>query len=231
MDKVIPIMPCPNIKAQVEFYQQLGFELIDLYTSPNPYAAVQYGIIELHFYGSRKVVPPENPTMCFVQVDDVDAVYDIFSGNLKKHTGKVPRSGIPRITKVRDLSNDRRFTLTDTGGNTIFVGSRTKADTVNFFRTLQNEEFAQKFAVLYDLVYSKEDCRVAANMLLKLAAVKDSLNDLDKAKFLLVAIEIQVILEQAMDDIELKSLFEVHKDSGEDWEKVKKRYFAILKEE
>jgi len=60
MNKVIPILPCPDIKAQVEFYQQLGFELIDLYTSPNPYAAMQFGTIELNFYGSRKMVSTEN---------------------------------------------------------------------------------------------------------------------------------------------------------------------------
>lgn len=231
MDKVIPILPCPNIKAQVEFYQQLGFELIDLYTSPNPYAAMQFGTIELNFYGSRKMVPTENATMCFVKVDDVDAVYNAFASGLKKHTGKVPRSGIPRISKVHDLSSDRRFTLTDTGGNTFYIGSPVKAGSYNFFRTLQNEEFAKKFTVLYDLVYSKEDCSIAANMLPKLVAAKDLLNDLDKAKLLLVALEIQRQLGQPVDDMELKALFEAHKNSGNDWEKLKKWYFAMLQEE
>jgi hypothetical protein len=40
MDKIIPILPCPDIKGQVAFYQQLGFELLNLYTSPNPYAVI-----------------------------------------------------------------------------------------------------------------------------------------------------------------------------------------------
>jgi len=106
-----------------------------------------------------------------------------------------------------------------------------KADSYNFFRTLQNEEFAKKFTVLYDLIYSKEDCSIAANMLPKLVAAKDLLNDLDKAKLLLVALEIQRQLGQPVDDMELKVLFEVHKDSGNDWEKLKKSYFAMLQEE
>jgi len=231
VDKVIPILPCPDIKVQVEFYQHLGFELVDFYTSPNPYAALQLGSIELHFYGSKRVVPTENATMCFMKVEDVDAVYDAFASGLKKHTGKVPRSGIPRISKVRDLSSDRRFTLTDTGGNTFYIGTPVKADTNQFFRTLQHEEFAKRFTVLYDLVYSKEDCSMALTMLPKLAVVKDLLGDLDRAKLLLVALEIQRHLGHPVDDTELKAIVEAHQDSHADWGKVKHRYLAILQED
>lgn len=81
------------------------------------------------------------------------------------------------------------------------------------------------------MVYSKEDCSVAANMLPKLVTVKDLFNDLDKAKLLLMVLEIQQQLGQPIDDTELKLLFEVYKDGGDDWEKVKKRYSAILQEE
>lgn len=93
--------------------------------------------------------------MCFIVVEDVDAVYEAFAGELKKNIGKVPRSGIPRMSKVQDLSNDRRFALTDIGGNTYFVGSPVKADANVFFRSLKNEEVVKKFAVLCDLVFSK----------------------------------------------------------------------------
>lgn len=76
MDKVIPILPCPDIKTQVEFYQQLGFEVTGLYPSPSPYATILLGSIELHFWGSRKNIPTENPSMCYIQVEEVDALYD-----------------------------------------------------------------------------------------------------------------------------------------------------------
>jgi hypothetical protein len=214
--KVIPILPCPDIRTLVAFYEQLGFEVLGLYTSPNPYAALQLGTMELHFYGSRKVIPGENPSMCFVKVTDVDAVYNTFASGLKKHTGKVPRSGIPRMTKVRDLSNDRRFTLTDTGGNTLFIGTPVKANTKSFFRTLQNEELATKFAVLYDIVYSKEDCSMAEKMLPKYETVKH---------------EIQRKLGRPVDDNELKMLLDVPRENSEDWNKVQKRHFAIMQEE
>lgn len=231
MDKVIPILRCPNIKEQVEFYQQLGFEPTALYTSPYPYAVVLLGAIELHFYGSKKMAPAENAAMCFVRVEDVDAVYHAFTSGLKQHTGKIPRSGIPRISKVRDLSSDRRFTLTDPGGNTLYVGTPVQAGTANFFRTLHSETEAKQFAVLYDLIYSKEDCKIAANLLPKLLATKDSLSDLDKAKLLLAALEIQRQSGQAVDDTELTTLFEAHPHSDDDWVKVRQRHLAILQEE
>lgn len=228
MNKVIPILPCPDIRRQVEFYQQLGFEITGVYTSPNPYAAVQLGNIELHFWGNRKNVPAENSSMCFIQVEDVDAVNDAFTNSLKAHTGKVPRSGIPKITKVRDLVADRRFTLTDPGGNTLFIGTPVKEGNVNFFRTLQHETFAKKFTVLYDIVYSKEAPEMAAETLPRYGIVKDELDDLDKAKYLLVILEIQRSLEQPLDDTELKELLMVNKDVNDDWRKIEDRYRAIV---
>lgn len=230
-DIVIPILPCPDIRTQVAFYKQLGFEVLGIYTSPNPYASLRFGKVELHFYGNRKIIPTQNSSMCFLRVEDVDLVYDRFASSLKAHTGKVPRSGLPRITKVRDLSMDRRFTLTDTGGNTFFIGTPVKAKTKSFFRTLQNEEFATKFGALYDVVYSKEDCSMAEKMLPKYKLAKEVLQGLDKVKFLLVELEIQRNLGKPVDDKELKALLDVHTETDEDWEKVRKRYFAILKDD
>jgi hypothetical protein len=228
---IIPILPCPDIKEQIVFYKLLGFEVLGVYTSPNPYAALKFGEVELHFYGSRKIVPAQNPSMCYFRVEDVDTVYDLFAGILKANTGKVPRSGLPRITKVRDLSMDRRFTLTDPGGNTFFIGTSLKANIRSFFRTLQNEEFAAKFAALYDVVYSKEDCSMAEKMLPKYQMAKDALQGLDKAKLLLVEVEIQHNLGNAVDDKELKTMMEVHAECDEDWNKVRRKYFSILKED
>jgi hypothetical protein len=51
---------------------------------------MKLGTIELHFYGSKKVIPIDNPAMCFIKVNDVDALHDSFASSIKKHTGKVP---------------------------------------------------------------------------------------------------------------------------------------------
>ena len=228
MDKVIPILPCPDIKAQAQFYEQLGFDVMDLYTSSNPYAAIQFGTIELHFWGSRKNTPTGNPSMCIIQVKDVDSIYNAFTSGLKEHTGKIPRSGIPKISKVRDLVNDRRFTLTDPGGNTIFIVRPKEVGAISFFRTLQNDKYAKKFAVLYDVVYSKEDPALASNTLSKYRIDKNLLNDLDQAKYLLIILEIQRALGQPIDDVELKNLIDVHPSGNDgDWVKIRRKYLEI----
>lgn len=226
-EKVIPVMGCPDIRTQVDFYKALGFEVLGLYTSPNPYAALKWQSIELHFYGSRKIVPSENPTICFLLVKDVDQVNRSFTEALKTLYGKIPRSGFPKITKVRDLSGDRRFTLTDTGGNTLYIGMpATEED--KFFRKLDNQEYAKPFAVLYDVLYSREDPELANNMLPKYSAMAGNLAGLDKAKYLLVLTDIQKHLNRNIEDAELHQLIaDNSKDSG-DWKKIQKRFLEIL---
>lgn len=231
MEKVIPILGCPDIRTQVTFYEQLGFELIEIFTSPNPYARVRWGDIELDFYGSKKINPNANATMCYIRVDDVDALHDSFADSIKQHTGKVPRSGIPRFTTVRDLTHDRRFTLTDTGGNTLYIGTPLNKDSNVFFRTLENEKYAKKFAVLYDIVYSKEDPDMAAQNLPRYGIDTTALNELDKAKYFLVLLDIQEKTGQALDDRDIKALLEIHKDENEDWKKVQEKYLSIIQKD
>ena len=102
---------------------------------------------------------------------------------------------------------------------------------VNFFRTLQHESFAKKFTVLYDIVYSKEAPEMAAETLPRYGIDKDQLSDLDKAKYLLVILEIQRALGETLDDGELKDLLEINKDVHEDWKRVEDRYRTILQGE
>lgn len=227
-DRVTPIMPCPDIRRQAEFYQQLGFDVLGLYTSPNPYVALRWGAIELHFYGSRKTAPAQNATMCYVKVEDVDIVNEAFTTALKQHTGKVPRAGIPRISKVRDLVDDRRFTLTDPGGNTLYIGSPVKD---RFFRSLEDTAHAKRFAVLYDVLYSKEDPIMAAEILPRYADMKDTLAGLDKARFLLLELDIRKQTAQPLDDGALVMLMDSQAETSGDWKRVRERYSRILERE
>jgi hypothetical protein len=226
-EKAIPIMPCPDIRSLVTFYKELGFEVLGLYTSPNPYAALKWNNIELHFYGSRKVIPSENSTMCYVAVLNVDEVNRVFSDALKKYYGKIPRTGFPKITKVRDLAADRRFTLTDPGGNTLFIGEANATEKDTFFRTLANQEYAKMFAALYDVLYSKEDPMLAESMLPKYSGMAANLQGLDKAKYLLVLAEIQKCLGEMVNDEALKMLIEEQKEETEEWQKIRKKHLEV----
>ncbi|MEG0772024.1 hypothetical protein [Clostridium sp.] len=236
MEKIIPILPCQSIKEQVIFYENLGFETNEIYTSPNPYAVMKYGDIEMHFYGSKRTIPSENPQMCYLRVDDVNSIYEKFTFTLKKNIGKVPRSGIPRISKLKDLSSDRRFNITDVGGNTLFIGTpitELSSDT-RFYRTLESKEYSKDFEILYDLIYSKEDSQVAFNMLTKffpedLCSLK--LGDLDLAKILLVGLDIHLQKNKRIDEEinhKLKELLDTCQNEDSNWEKILQNYNDII---
>lgn len=228
MNKLIPILPCDNIQTLVEFYVNLGFECDNIYTSPNAYAVLKYQDIELHFFGNRRFIPSENPYMCILQVDDVSSCCNEFTDNLKLAYGKIPRTGIPKITKVRDLKDDRRFTLTDPGGNTIYVLTPNLDHSGSVFRTLDNENYKKDFAVLYDFIYSKEDKQVASNHLQKLLYMKDNLEENDLAKFLLVEIEITGLSQASASVNTLQELIEKNKGKNDFWETAEKKYSQLL---
>lgn len=231
MLKAKPILPCPSIKEQVSFYESLGFKTIRIYTRPHPYAVVSYESLELHFYGTKRILPSENPQMCYIEVDDVNRVYEGFTAGLKRHTGKIPRSGIPRISKLKHLAEDRRFIMTDVGGNTFYIGTP-NADPA-FYRTIESEVYAIHFEILYDLLYSKEDSNSAFNMLERFfPADVSSINagDLDLAKILLVALDIHLqrdhVVNQRIND-KLQKLFNIYNTESPDWNKILKQYDEI----
>lgn len=72
---------------------------------------------------------------------------------------------------------------------------------------------------------------MAEKMLPKFNEGKNFAYDLDNAKFQLLKLEIQQQLNQPMDDTWLRTLFYIHAKSGADWEKIGKRYNALLQSE
>lgn len=238
MNRIMPILPCQSIKEQVAFYENLGFKTIQIYNSPNPYAVVRYGALEMHFYGSKRTLPNENPIMCYLEVDDVNRIYEEFTSGLKENIGKIPRSGIPRISKLKDLTYDRRFTITDVGGNTLFVGTpNALVSDPPYFRTIESMGYAKNFEIIYDLMYSKEDSNSAFNMLEKFfPANLNSIHvgELDLAKILLVALDIHMqrnkVVNQRIND-RLKELFNVCEMQNSDWKKISQKYNDIINDE
>lgn len=180
MRRVIPILPCVSIDELCAFYESLGFTVTDKYRSPNPYAVICYDDIVLHFWGSKKNDPLHNASMVYVEVNDVGAINEQFCSNIKAATGKVPRAGFGRITKVRHLKDDRRFTICDPAGNTLYVGTTSEENPPE--RTLENETYAKRFATIYDLLHSKEDPEMALKAMAVFAPYRAELSDADKHK-------------------------------------------------
>lgn len=72
---------------------------------------------------------------------------------------------------------------------------------------------------------------MAAGMLPKYAAAPGALNTLYKAKFLLLAIHIQLQADEPVNDTELKQLIEHHAGNDGGWAKIIRKYQSILREE
>jgi len=122
-DRMIPLLPCRSIDDQLAFYGALGFEVTYQQKSPNVYAAVQRGVIELHFFVMKGYEPSDSYSTCYVLVSDVDSLYADFRAGLKTWLGRIPTRGMPRIGAIGDMSYGvRQFLLTDPGGNIIRIG-------------------------------------------------------------------------------------------------------------
>ncbi|MHA6481688.1 VOC family protein [Paenibacillus sp. strain BS8-2] len=199
MSKVIPILPCVSIDKQCEFYESIGFAIIAKYRTPNAYAVVSYEDIIFHFWGNKKNDPNANASMVFIEVEDSDILNAEFCKNIKSAWGKVPRTGFPRISKVRELKEDKRFTLSDPAGNTFYFGTVNNGKTVTK-RTLDNEKHAQSFAVIYDLLHSHESPEKAAKALSVFNRSNDELNVSDREKLAVLTSEIEEALKEMEGD-------------------------------
>lgn len=102
MIRTIPILPCADLDQVLPFYQALGFRQTYRQARPNPYLAISRGDgFDLHFCGIPGFDPEINWSSVIVPVDDTGALYEELCGGLRDQYGKLPLSGLPRITRPR----------------------------------------------------------------------------------------------------------------------------------
>lgn len=173
-EKTIPILPCQTLQPVLDFYTALGFEVTFQQKSPNPYAVVERGGIELQFFGMRKYDPAASFSTCYILTDDVDTLYESFRTNLNAAYGKIPTRGLPRIGALKDMSYGvRQFLMTDPGGNCIRVGQQISEDLHH--RPAPEETFARALHLATLFADSKEDLAGAATILDRALALEDEL--------------------------------------------------------
>ncbi|MER6155476.1 VOC family protein [Streptomyces sp. NPDC001868] len=163
-EKTIPILPCQSLPPLLDFYVALGFEVTFQQRSPNPYAVVERGGIELQFFGLKAYDPAVSLSTCYVITDEVDALYAAFRTGLKETYGRIPTRGLPRIGPLKDMSYGvRQFLMTDPGGNCVRVGQPTSEDQSH--RPAPKETFARALHHASLLTDSKEDPAAAARVI------------------------------------------------------------------
>ncbi|MFI6941212.1 bleomycin resistance protein [Streptomyces sp. NPDC050418] len=170
--RTIPILPCRTLPPVLDFYEALGFEVTFLQKSPNPYAVVAYGDIELQFFGLKAYDPEQSISTCYVLTDEVDALHTAFRAGLKAAYGKIPTRGLPRIGPLKDMSYGvRQFLMTDPGGNCIRIGRKTSED--QHHRPAPEETFARALHHASLFADSKEDPAGAAKILDRVLSLTD----------------------------------------------------------
>ncbi|MFF3935158.1 bleomycin resistance protein [Streptomyces phaeofaciens] len=169
-EQTIPILPCGTLQPVLDFYTALGFEVTFRQRSPNPYAVVELGGIQLHFFGMKTYEPTASISTCYVRTDDVDGLYETFRAGLKAAYGRIPTRGLPRIGPLKDMSYGmRQFLMTDPGGNCIRVGRPTSEN--QHHRAAPDETFARALHHASVLADSKEDPAAAAKIIDRVLAL------------------------------------------------------------
>ncbi|MBO8184617.1 bleomycin resistance protein [Streptomyces spirodelae] len=159
-----PILPCRTLQPVLDFYLALGFEVTFQQKSPNPYAVVQRGGVELHFFGMKQYDPTASYSTCAIRTDDVDGLHRSFRAALKSAYGRVPTRGLPRIGLLKDTTYGvRQFLLTDPGGNCLRIGQPTSDDPHH--RPAPKETFARALHHASLLADSREDPAGAARII------------------------------------------------------------------
>ncbi|WP_328489719.1 bleomycin resistance protein [Streptomyces zaomyceticus] len=171
-EKTIPILPCPTLQPVLDFYTALGFEVTFRQKSPNPYAVVERGGIELQFFGLKQYDPASSISTCYVVTDDVDGLYEAFRTGLKAAYGRIPTRGLPRIGALKDMSYGvRQFLMTDPGGNCVRIGQPISDDPHH--RPAPEETFARALHHAALFADSKDDPAGAAKILDRVLALVD----------------------------------------------------------
>ncbi|WAZ26048.1 VOC family protein [Streptomyces cinnabarinus] len=171
-ETTIPILPCQTLRPVLDFYTALGFEVTFQQRSPNPYAVVERGGIQLQFFGMKRYEPAESYSTCYVGTDDVDGLYAAFRSGLKAAYGRIPTRGLPRIGPLKDMPYGvRQFLMTDPGGNCVRVGQQTGEDP--HYRPAPEGTFARALHHASLLADSKEDPASAAKAVDRVLDLED----------------------------------------------------------
>ena len=163
-ETTIPILPCRTLAPVLAFYTALGFAVTFRQQSPNPYAVVERGGVQLQFFGMKRYEPAESYSTCYVRTDDVDALHTAFRTGLKAAYGRVPTRGLPRLGPLKDMSYGvRQFLMTDPGGNCLRVGQPTGGGPHH--GPVPEETFARALHHAVNFADSKNDPGAAAKVL------------------------------------------------------------------
>lgn len=191
----VPVLPCLDPGATVEFYEALGFSVSHQQERPYLYLALQFEDIEVHFKDASPNLDrtEENSGGCLVLVDEVAPIHARFVANLRARFGRVLALGLPRLTRWR--LGQTRFCLYDPSGNCLIFVSRDEPD-VDYGGSRELSGLAKAHDNVRIFRDFKNDDVLAARALdVALRRHRDGAPRLDVAKALADRAELAIVLD------------------------------------
>jgi catechol 2,3-dioxygenase-like lactoylglutathione lyase family enzyme len=128
-ERTYPALPCRDVDESIAFYESIGFKRTFRQVRPNPYGVVAREDLHIHLFGMDGFDPADSYGTAIVVVPDPDALYRDFAAGLRKARGKLPVTGIPRITRPRKkYGTVRGFSVVDPGGNWLRISKIGESD-------------------------------------------------------------------------------------------------------
>ena len=122
-ERVAPVLPVRDVARALDRYRTLGFQTrpyieAGLSTAENPiYGYLRWGPVEIHLSGFSALDPETTTSVCFLFVDDADALYNAWTT-----AGVEGRLRAPIDTPY----GKREFGYVDPDGNLLRIGSPLK---------------------------------------------------------------------------------------------------------
>jgi hypothetical protein len=125
----IPVLPYVAIDATLSFWEMLGFVITYRQDKPYKYAVIERQGCQLHFVHFKDTGTSASYNGCLIIVYNVEQIHKEFSDRFRATLGKVPTSGLPRLSRMKPLQT--RFTITDPSGNSVIfiqLGAKDEED-------------------------------------------------------------------------------------------------------
>ncbi|MVT06733.1 VOC family protein [Chitinophaga tropicalis] len=200
----VPVLHCVSLEDTLRFWTSLGFDITYKQTRPYGYAVVERGAYGLHFHQLKGMDASKNfYGGCLMMVSDAEEVYKDFAAQIKSTLGKVPHSGIPRISRMKPGTT--RFTLTDVSGNSVIFISYGEQDSETWEKADDKDQSPLRKAIATAVRFRdyKNDDMAAARTLDAALKRNGAESQEDVAEALILRIE----LARAMGNVQQQELY------------------------
>lgn len=191
----IPVLPYISIDATLLFWETLGFIITYRQDKPYKYAVIERQGGQIHFVHFKGAEASVAYNGCLVMVYDIEQVHKEFCDSLKAKLGKVPASGLPRISRMKPMQT--RFTITDPSGNSVIFIELGKKDEEDYKIADQEglSPLGKSIALAIRLRDFKEDYLAAARTLDNILKKElEGVNKNEHAEALIMSAELARIL-------------------------------------